>query len=275
MLDPANLNGSNGFAFDPNLLYHDPSFGSEFRDINGDGIVDWVIARGTWFLASPRVPSFRPGCWSHPAWTGAMGLSLLVMPRQAKWGISTGMVSATSSLRETRCTWSSAGRRALLFPRCWTPSAWTVATVLSLEVALTWCPRVFREALGTSTGTAIIDLGFCYFQLTRPDTYVTHCSVVFGRAKGSRFPAVLDPSKLNGSNGFVFTGPEWFGGVRPLGDVNGDGITDWIIVSSPQYPWEKEINVIFGRPKGLRFPAQLNPSGLNGSNGFVYWHRRR
>ena len=89
--------------------------------------------------------------------------------------------------------------------------------------------------------------------------------VVFGRTTG--FPAAINLSDLNGSNGFVIYGIERFGflgfSVSAAGDVNRDGIDD-VIISAPGVGMS---GVVFGRTTG--FPATINLSDLDGSNGFV------
>jgi glycosylphosphatidylinositol phospholipase D len=89
--------------------------------------------------------------------------------------------------------------------------------------------------------------------------------VVFGRSTG--FPASLDLSALDGSNGFTVNGSgpfDYLGIASAAGDVNGDGIDDVLIgapgVANASY-------VIFGSRSP--FPANLAVSTLNGSNGFV------
>ena len=86
--------------------------------------------------------------------------------------------------------------------------------------------------------------------------------VVFGKASG--FDATLDLSSLNGSNGFRLDGgaASRFSGisVSSAGDFNGDGFSDMIIVSSGRS------FVVFGKAAG--FSAQLDMTGLDGSNGF-------
>ena len=76
--------------------------------------------------------------------------------------------------------------------------------------------------------------------------------VVFSRPKGSWFPAVLDPTKLDGSNGFVFNTGVIHGARMGLNteDINGDGIVDLVIAHT---------YVVFGRPKGSRFPPCWTP----------------
>jgi hypothetical protein len=102
--------------------------------------------------------------------------------------------------------------------------------------------------------------------------------VVFGRASSvaqpTPFPAVINLSTLNGSNGFVFGA----GGatrtlsfaVGPVGDVNGDGIAD-VAVGAPLFsPGGVNLAgsafVVFGR--GTAFPATIATADLDGNNGF-------
>ena len=101
--------------------------------------------------------------------------------------------------------------------------------------------------------------------------------VVFGRPKGSLFPAVLTLSSLDGSNGFVLNGISAIDqsgmSVSGAGDVNGDGVDDLLIGARTADPNGKseagQSYVVFGRPKGSPFPAVLELSSLDGSNGFT------
>ncbi len=90
-----------------------------------------------------------------------------------------------------------------------------------------------------------------------PRTHVAY--VVFGSAAGG----VVDLSSLDGANGFNIVSPP-YGDVGPqvaaAGDVNGDGISDIVLVSSFQ------AYVVFGTTAGL--PAVLDVSSINGANGF-------
>ncbi|MFK7957012.1 MAG: integrin alpha [Lysobacterales bacterium] len=94
--------------------------------------------------------------------------------------------------------------------------------------------------------------------------------VVFG--SGGGFPPSLDLTQLNGSNGFVLSGfdPNDYSGssVSNVGDVNGDGIDDVIIgARGANQPSTGASYVVFGRTSG--FPATLNVSDVNGTNGFA------
>ena len=95
--------------------------------------------------------------------------------------------------------------------------------------------------------------------------------VVFGTTGG--FPATLDPTTLDGSNGFVFGGLR-FSSVSSAGDVNGDGFDDLLLGNSAfSSAYESsdfasgESYLIFGRADG--FDASLDALDLDGANGFV------
>jgi Ca2+-binding RTX toxin-like protein/acid phosphatase family membrane protein YuiD len=94
--------------------------------------------------------------------------------------------------------------------------------------------------------------------------------VVFG---DTNFSASLDLSSLDGSNGFVINGVDFFDysgrSVSAAGDVNGDGYEDIIVgapVAAPNgVSFTGESYVVFG---GENFSASLDLSSLDGSNGF-------
>jgi hypothetical protein len=97
--------------------------------------------------------------------------------------------------------------------------------------------------------------------------------IVFGKSSG--FPANLELSTLNGTNGFVINGIDGndLSGVSVdgVGDVNGDDIDDLIIGARNADPNSQdnagESYVVFGKSSG--FAASLNLANLNGTNGFI------
>ncbi len=107
-------------------------------------------------------------------------------------------------------------------------------------------------------------------------------SVVFGARSG--FPAQMDVSGLNGSNGFhIVAGPGARVGyslgysAAAAGDVNGDGIGDLILgapladagtgpPNDPNSPRPGAAFVVFGQASG--FPSSLDVNSLDGTNGF-------
>ncbi|QEH38910.1 FG-GAP repeat protein [Aquisphaera giovannonii] len=100
--------------------------------------------------------------------------------------------------------------------------------------------------------------------------------VVFGRdsSRGDVFPATLELSTLNGTNGFAIvssnTNTSGFGNAGGAGDVNGDGLDDLVIGDYMAAPggrgYAGQAYIIFGRRS---FAASLNVATLNGTNGFT------
>lgn len=93
----------------------------------------------------------------------------------------------------------------------------------------------------------------------------------------SAAPAEINLSDLNGSNGFriigVAAGAMAGSAVAGVGDINGDAIPDFAI-GAPGTNFgasaeQGQIYVFFGRPAGNPWPASVDPTTLNGSNGFV------
>ena len=96
--------------------------------------------------------------------------------------------------------------------------------------------------------------------------------VVFGKSNG--FSANLALSSLNGTNGFILNGvadgDRAGRSVSGAGDVNGDGIDDFIIGAStadPNGSFSGQSYVVFGSGSG--FGASLELSSLDGTNGFA------
>ncbi len=93
-------------------------------------------------------------------------------------------------------------------------------------------------------------------------------AVLFGAADG--FPAGLTVDRLDGGNGFRLD-PDVNRTVAAAGDVNGDGIDDFIVGNPNARPHGHidggEAYVVFGKADG--FDASLDLATLDGRDGFV------
>ena len=130
------------------------------------------------------------------------------------------------------------------------------------------------SATGDVNGDGIDDVIIGAFGANPNDkTNAGESYVVFGTAQG--FPASLDLSTLDGSNGFIINGIDVGDlsgfSVSGAGDINGDGINDVIIGAFEADPNDRlqagESYVVFGTAQG--FPATLELANLDGSNGFA------
>jgi hypothetical protein len=106
-----------------------------------------------------------------------------------------------------------------------------------------------------------------------PEAYAGAAYVVFGKQGAATHP--LDPSTLNGTNGFaivgVSEGDSTGFSVSAAGDINGDTVDDLVIGAPRADPNESASSgasyVVFG--KSQIWTSPLNLSSLNGSNGFA------
>lgn len=95
---------------------------------------------------------------------------------------------------------------------------------------------------------------------------LTGTRIVFG--SNTNFESTLNVADLNGSNGFMFESAAT--DLKRAGDINGDGLTDFIVGNANASPnglvGAGASYVIFG---SLRtFPALLTPAMLDGESGF-------
>lgn len=91
--------------------------------------------------------------------------------------------------------------------------------------------------------------------------------IVFGSSTG--FSRTVDTASLDGTNGFTFGTATT--DIKRAGDVNGDGLDDFIVGNANASPnaltGAGVTYVVFGRASG--YPATLSPSTLNGETGFA------
>ena len=136
------------------------------------------------------------------------------------------------------------------------------------------------SSAGDVNGDGIADL-LIGASLADPDPSVPNSGtsyVVFGRntAQTGAFPASLKLSALDGTNGFrldgVAAGDRSGYSVSGAGDVNGDGLADLLIGAfgaRPNGSFSGASYVVFGRNTAQDpFPASLDLSALDGTNGF-------
>ncbi|WP_445710218.1 T9SS type A sorting domain-containing protein [Flavobacterium sp.] len=83
--------------------------------------------------------------------------------------------------------------------------------------------------------------------------------VIYGTTS---FPALITINDINGTNGFLIDTPG-SNQIVGLGDVNGDGINDFII-GTPH--WSGQAWIVFGRSSN--FPTSIDASWLDGTKGF-------
>ncbi|PZD73392.1 Leukotoxin [Acaryochloris thomasi RCC1774] len=93
--------------------------------------------------------------------------------------------------------------------------------------------------------------------------------IVFGNANG--FDATVSLADLDGTNGFTLAAINTNAGtsVSGAGDINGDGLNDFIVGDTDDYDSEDSgrAYVVFGQTEG--FSPILNLTELNGFNGFI------
>ena len=99
--------------------------------------------------------------------------------------------------------------------------------------------------------------------------------IVFGKdtATEGDYPAVLELSSLDGTNGFTVDGFTFYDrsgfSVSLTDDVNGDGLDDILIASAGAF-YSVSAYVVFGKDTTAQgnFPASIDTSSLDGTNGF-------
>lgn len=125
------------------------------------------------------------------------------------------------------------------------------------------------EGIGDINGDGFDDIAFTSQYSAGNFTYFARVHVLFGSDQG--FPTEFDVNSIDGTNGFVIgpLGDRTSGSNAPvisaLGDVNGDGMDDFI-VQDVNATDDVESFVIFGTTGP--FDASFDLTTLDGTNGF-------
>lgn len=303
-LDLSSLNGSNGFAINGVASsggvgdYSGYSVASA-GDINGDGIGDLVIG------ANQASPASRTGVsyvvfGKQTAWSATLELSTLNgvngfaikgvnIGDNSGWsvasagdmngdGISDIIIGAVGAAPGGR---TNAGASYVVFGKqiLWSASfelssldgvnGFVINGVNSGDIS-----GSSVASAGDVNGDGIGDIIIGAFDADPGARISAGASyVVFG--KQTPWSASLELSSLNGVNGFVINGVNWYENsgysVASLGDINGDGVSDIIIGAYQGYQgtiYQAGVSyVVFG--KQTPWSPSLELSILNGVNGFT------
>lgn len=296
VVDPASLDGSNGFALNGIDRFDDAgSDVSSAGDVNGDGIDDLVIAAeaanpggqpyaGEAYVFFGSTESF-PAEFELATLDGSNGFRINGAGPGARFGRAIsgagdvngdGIDDFLVSARNV----GSAGTTFVVFgSREDFPG---VLDIRSLDGSNGF--EITDGAAAKSPGFDVSDAGDIngdgIGDLIISDPFADgevdnsgQSFVVFGSDLG--FPAVFDLANLDGANGFSIDGREVSDNagdaVSGAGDVNGDGFDDLIVGARDARRGGKdqvgESYIVFG--SDAEFPARLALSSLRGSNGLV------
>lgn len=281
--DLAALDGSNGFAIDGAAAHQRLGWDlSDAGDVNGDGIGDLIVGApyahpsgrlraGIAFVVYGRSSGF-PASLDLSTLTIDDGFEIRGIDSEDRAGHSVAGVGDVNTdglddvLVGAPDAASDRGEAYIVFGQINRAAAVELSSLdgtngVRLERASHFSFGYRVAGAGDVNADGIPDL-----LLGCIDGTFGRAHVVFGRAT---FPASIEVSTLDGTDGFQITNPEsgsLFGTtVFGVGDVNDDGIDD-VAIGARRGGSAGEAYVVFGRDTD--FPASLDSTELDGANGF-------
>lgn len=260
----SNIDGSNGFR-----LIDGPGIASvsSLRDFNGDGIDDLIVGVPSASISGPAVGSSYVVFGSTNGFNSSLDLSSLdgsngfALNGVGSFTGSGDAVSGTGDINADGLNDLIIGAPGAGFLGQSGGSSYVVfgsSDSFSSSFDLSSVDGNNGFEITGSNGFSVSDIGD--FNNDGIDDFATtggrESYIVFGSADG--FSSVVDPSTLNGSNGFVINSGSVISGA---GDINSDGIDDLILGAG------NSSHVIFGSASS--FSSSFDVSTLNGSNGFT------
>ena len=254
------LDGSNGFAID---TVDKPWYVKGAGDINGDGYDDLMVGTSNdadeygyedIHIVFGKADGFEPYVWLEQL-DGENGFTLNGPPRStANYTIASAGDINGDGFDDVLITTQYEARLLLGKADGFAADAIVTEATTSIFNSSQW---------GYAPPAGIGDINGDGF-----DDVAIGEAVIFGSADG--FLPGLTVDQLDGSNGFRLD-PAVNRSVAAAGDVNGDGIGDFLVGNPNARPHGHidggEAYVVFGKATG--FDASLDLTALDGSDGFV------